>query len=346
MDFHNLINNGGFGMSGPIQNYYSTNMIPFGNEGYYNQQLGYGANVQQPQQYVFNPVNQQLGYDINVQQQYVQQPQQYVFSPVNQQQQFNQFGGDYYNPYGNQPMQYQQNYTGMYSYPAYMNPMQQMQNIHKMKEIDKIQYRIRAGFFGREIDEEKLNRAIETKYNPNAIIDNKTEEEKQQDEDWNTSCELYNRSVTGNYAIPMQAKSIMINLMMNNIQKEMGSHSMFEFFQNDLPKIKHNDWVGKHINLNSGRDLRSTYDSSEYNQLISLHSRNNPFINSLLDDSKYDNVYEDEMGMKVSIDKETNRLKFIRDKLPTYISSEETQKRRRDWTNAILEQIYKKENSC
>ena len=341
MNFHEMINNGGFGVSGPIQNYYSTNMVPFGSEGYCNQQLGYGVNMPQ-QQYVFAPV-----------QQYQQQNMYYNSYTPQQQYQQSAFGGDYYNPYGQQmpTQQYQQQqyyYGGSYSYPGgYVTPMQQMQRTNKLKEIDKVKYRIVAGFKGKKIDEAKLDQELEVKYNPNVNIVRKSDEEIQNDSDWNLVCNLYHRSVTGNYAIPMREKSVMINLMMKDIQDKLGNHSMFEFFQKDLPMIKYDKWIGDNINLRGNRDLRSAYNSDEYNQLLSLHSNNNnPFISSLLDDSKYDNVYEDEMGMKVSIDKETNRLKILRDKLPTFVSSEETQKRRREWTNAILAQIYNKENSC
>ena len=326
MDFQNIINNGGFGNSGPMQPYYGTNIVPFGGDMYYTQ----------PQQYYYN-----------------QPQQQYVFAPIQQQTQYNPFGGDYYNPYNNQPQQYYSN--GIYYYAggapvtttANNGNNTYLQQLEERKYLDKLKIKIVNTYLGKKIDEEKIDKALEIKYNPtyNNQYNNKTQEEIYEDREIANGYAIHRAYMNGQCQKPMADKTRLVREMMYNMQNESGCKSMFDFFQNDLPRLQYEIWLEKNVVPNASRNLSDTYNSREYNQLLSLHAgSNNPFVNLLLDDNRYDNVYEHEMGMKLTVDRETNRLKILRDKLPNYISDEETQKRRREWTNSILNQIYNKNN--
>ena len=74
-----------------------------------------------------------------------------------------------------------------------------------------------------------------------------------------------------------------------------------------------------------------------------MHKSSNPYVNELLDTSRYDNNLDDmEIGLPESLDMQKRRKQVLEGRVPTYISSEETQKRRHEFTNQILNQIYNK----
>ena len=74
-----------------------------------------------------------------------------------------------------------------------------------------------------------------------------------------------------------------------------------------------------------------------------MHRSSNPYINELLDNSRYDNNIDDmELGMNIAFDKERRRKQILECKVPSFISSEETQRRRHEFTSQIMQAIYNK----
>ena len=55
-----------------------------------------------------------------------------------------------------------------------------------------------------------------------------------------------------------------------------------------------------------------------------------------------DNLDDMEIGLPEILDMQKRRKQVLEGRVPTYISSEETQKRRHEFTNQILNQIYNK----
>ncbi len=358
MDLYNTIQNGGFGSTAPMQqtagfNPYSGGMMspPMGNIvpfGYVN----YGIpNVQQqtggP---IFQPIPQQ----------YFQQPQ--YQSP---------FGGDYNNPYATtfaayrqqQQMMYpQQQYYGGYGYPSgammgyygsgynpnmYISPMYRQQQIQQQKSVTMLKYEIAAAVTGKQLNTQKLEEALETKYNPTSVYEKMSEEERRNLADWNSIIQM--SQIANNPYIETLGQNVarMMREQSANYHRELDHHSLFQFLEEDLWKLQREFWIAENINRNQNRNLSGTYDSKEYNELLNLHNSSNPYINQLLNDSRYDNnQYDEELGMNIAFNAEKRRLEFKRNPLPDYISSEETQRRRHLWTEAILNGIYNKNNAA
>lgn len=350
MDLYNTIQNGGFGSTAPMQpnagfNPYSNgmmppmytgNIVPFGLNNY-NQSQPYG---QQPQQSgpVFQPI-----------------PQQYF-----QQQYQSPFGGDYNNPYANTFGAYrQQQYCGGYGLPSgvyggygmynpnmYVSPMYRQQQIQSQKEMMKLKYRIAAGFKGLDIDESVLDKRLEQQLNPTYQYENMPEEERRSLSDWNELVQMSRMANNPFMETRGQNVARMLREQSANYHKELDHHSLCQFLEEDLWKLQREQWIEMYIQKSQGRNLSGTYDSKEYNELLNFHKSSNPYISQLLDDSRYDNnLYDEEVGMTAAFNAEKRRMEFTRAPLPSYISSEETQRRRHQWTEAILSGIYNKSSS-
>ena len=123
----------------------------------------------------------------------------------------------------------------------------------------------------------------------------------------------------------------------------LDNHSMAEFFSDDLWRLERETWIRDNIAKRNGRNLSKTYDSNAYNELLNFHRSNNPYTNQLMNSSRYDNNIDDlELGMNAVYDRERRRQAILNGKIPSFISSEETQKRRNEWTNQLINQIYAK----
>lgn len=320
-----MIQNGMFGTSGPINhlgyNPYQNNMIPFGN--------------QQPQQnnaFIFQPVG---GY----------QPPSPYNAYVQQQQ------SNYYNPYGNtftqNPYGYN-SYGNAYSYNNYggyrpfISPvaMQQFQN--QQIELFKIKYRLANHYVGNEIDEDRLDKMC----NPNNPIHQKTEERLSIEED-HRFMQYVSNVANGKIQVPKsyaQREADMLNLMSYNLHQELDKHSLCQFLEEDLWKLQREFWIKQNLKLNGNRDLSAVYNSSDFNELLRLHnSSSNPYVSDLLNNSRYDNNRDDlEIGMNMAFERERRRKAILEGKVPDFISSDETQKRRHEWTQQLMNQIYRK----
>ena len=114
----------------------------------------------------------------------------------------------------------------------------------------------------------------------------------------------------------------------------------------DLPKLLEEEWIAENIKPKQNRNLGATYNSDAYNELLRMHQSSNPYVNEILNKSRYDNNVDDaELGLAELFDKERRRINLLTGKLPTFISSPEAQEARAKWTKEILDIMNKKENS-
>lgn len=330
MDMHGMIQNGMFGSSAPNMNQgfnpYQNNMIQFGNyypPNYQFMQTGY---IQQPQpnQYVFSPVpNNQTNY---------YNPYGNTF---NQQPQFNGM-----NPYGNGMNPYQG--MGYNGYRPFVSPMMQAQIQNQNIQLFKIKFRLANTYLGNEINEEKLD----VMCNPNNPANQRSQEQIQADEDFRFIQYAHRVSVGEIPQCPTHADRVayQLNLMSYNTHKEFDNHSLCEFLNDDLWKLQREQWIRENIRPNGNRDLSAVYNSNDYNELLKLHnSSSNQYMNQILDNSRYDNNLDDmELGMQMAFDRERRRKQILEGRVPEFISSDETQKRRHDWTQKLMDQIYRK----
>lgn len=331
MDMYGMIQNGMFGSSAPNMNQgfnpYQNNMVQFGNYVPPNYQYTQPGYIQQPQmmnQPVFSAVPQQQTNYYN--------PYGNTF---NQQLQFGAM-----NPYNNGFNPYQgMGYTG---YRPFVSPMAQAQIQNQSIQLFKMKYRLANNFFGNEIDEDKLDIMC----NPNNPANQRTEQQVQNDEDFKFIQYAHRVAIGEIPEAPSQAArdAYYLNLMSYNLHKELDDHSLCEFLNDDLWKLQREQWLRENIKPNANRDLSAVYNSNDYNELLRLHnSSTNQYMNDILNTSRYDNNLDDvEVGMQMAFDKERRRKQILEGKVPEFISSDEAQKRRHDWTQAILNQVYRK----
>lgn len=301
-----MIHNGQFGYnSPPIQPNYSmgyNNIIP----------IGYGYN--QPQSYVFQPVQQAPKYD-------------------------------YYNPYSgmvfNNQQQYYQNNPYQYNNYGYglhfISPLEREKQFAKVLNLEKLKYRIVNHYLGNDLSEDELDRLV----NPQNPVNLKTEEEISAEQEWNfiQTISSYSRMP---YTTFMHPDAVAIREASEKMHKELDNHSMCTFLMDDLWKFQREEWIRKNIK-HTERNLSKIYNSNDYNELLNMHRSSNPYINELLNTSRYDNNINDvEFGMDLAYDKARRRKMLLEGKVPEFISSDETQRRRAEWTQSIINQIYNK----
>ena len=337
----NMINTGQFGVQTPLQqsaynpyqqqygNPYAqqyNNIIPIGQVGY-NQGYYYQQQMPQTNNYIFAPTQPQQVYAGN--------PYQHPY--------FNNGGAyaqpnyNYYDPYGykgynNQYGGYQNYYGGYYSPQMYQKQQHQQQELLKMK------YRIAGKCFGKEYTDTELEAIV------NPVVRREQIPQEKRDLIEEGKRMAYYESLLYQPPLETQAMRTAAHIydIRENFHKEFDDHSLFEFLNNDLWKLQREFWIRENVK-SRGRDLSSTYSSDDYNELLSMHKSSNPYVNELLDTSRYDNNLDDmEIGLPQILDMQRRRKQAIEGKVPTYISSEETQRRRHEFTNQILNQIYNK----
>ena len=335
-----LIYNGAFGTSGPmmqpVYNPYQNNIIQFGN---YNQPVQF----QNQYQYYNNPYS-------------MQQPQNngVVFQPVGGYQQQSPYNAyvrqqqsNYYDPYGNTFSQ-QRTYGNPYSYSnyngytPYMSPVAMQQYQNQQIELFKTKYRLVRNYLGKEVDEEYLDRLC----NPNNPANRKTQEQATIDEDFKF-IQYVSAVANGRIQTPRPQAYIIadnLNKMFEDFHNEYDDHSLCQFLEEDLWRLQRDEWIRKNVNLNGNRNLSAVYNSNTFNELLRLHNGStNQYINDLLNNSRYDNNLDDiEVGINLAFEKERRRKAILEGKVPEFISSDETQKRRHEWTQQIMNQIYQK----
>ena len=323
-----MIYNGGFGAYSPMQN------------------SGYNPYMSQPMYTNMVPINNNYGQNY-----YNYQPNNYVFQPVGG---YQQPTYDYYNPYGNMFQQpqyqypnygYQNPYAGYNYYNGYrpfVSPLERQKMMAEEIELMKIKYRIVNAYFHKETDEEELDRRL----NPQNKVNIPTEEEIRNAEETKFIQYVSYLSTQPQTNNPAAHQAAMLRLMSENMHKEFDRHSLCQFLMDDLWKLEREEWIRKNISRNQTRNLSAVYNSNDYNELLKMHRSSNPYMNELLNTSRYDNNIGDlEVGMDLVYDKAKRRQAILEGKVPSFISSDETQKRRAEWTNRIINQIYNKGGS-
>ena len=338
----NMINTGQFGTQTPLQ---QSAYNPYGQPNMY-----VNPYMQNQQFNNIMPISQ-TGYNQAYNQQ--QMPENnYVFAPVSANEQFgnpyyyntnNNYANpqyNYYDPYGykgyNNGYQnngYYNNYYGGYYSSQYYNRMERQH-----QELMKMKYRIAGGCFGKEYSDQELE----------AIVNPKVRMEQIPQEQMDIVNEgrrmAYYESLLHQPPLETQAMrtAMCINDMQANFHKEFDNHGLREFLADDLWKLNREFWIAENIK-SRGRDLSGTYSSDDYNELLNMHRSSNPYVNELLDTSRYDNNLDDmEVGLPQIMDMQRRRKQIYEGKVPTFISSEETQRRRHEFTNQVLSQIYNK----
>lgn len=350
---YNTIQGGGFGTTGPINGfspYMNPPMPPQGN------MINFGGSYQTPyqqQQFVFQPtpVGYQQPYG---NQQYIQHNDNY-YNPYagtsygNRANYFNPYGQfDYnygYSQYPNQPIYgYQQQYPGYqpYGYQPYGQTMSLQQTAMQQHiELEKIKLRGVNRYLGREMSEEELDRRV----NPMSGMNKLSKEEQKSRQEFNFMTQLHEQAMQP-YQPPTTSQLVDMNILQqaSKFREQYDSHSMFEFLNNDFNELCWRMWFEKNTIPNNGRNMSGTYKSKEYNELLAMHRSSNPYINQLMDDSRYDNNTDDyEIGMQAAIERERRRQSILGGGVPDFISSPEVQAARHEWTQKLMSQIYEKE---
>lgn len=327
-----MIYSGAFGTSGPMSpqgfNPYQNNIIPFGN---YNQPI----NQPQSNGLIFQPIGgyqQQSPYGA-----YVQQQQSNYYNPYGNT--FNQspYGQSGYSTYGNS-----YSYSNYGGYSPFISPVAIQQYQNQQIELFKIKYRLANHYVGNEIDEEYLDKMC----NPNNPVNKKTEEQISIIE-YNKSMQELSAIANGLKPMPKshtQQQVELLNQMSYNKHQALDHHSLCQFLEEDLWRLQREEWIRQNLKINGNRDLSAVYNSNDFNELLKLHnSSTNPYTSELLNNSRYDNNLDDvEIGMNMAFDIERRRKAILEGKVPEFVSSDETQKRRHEWTQAIMNQIYRK----
>ena len=323
----NMMNNGSFGYGQPMQ---QQNYNPYANNGYNN----------------MIPMNQFTGYGYyqGMPQYQYQQPQQYVFSPVSSYDYNAQMrNNNYYDPYGNTFTQ--QSIGGYnYNYPYYgygYNPMGYAKFIQQQDDMARLKYKIAATYSGVNLTDEDITNIITP---PQQNYRKMTDQERLEDAEY----EFIQRVVlSANSNIPQpetnaQRTARILREISYNKHKELDDHSLCQFLEEDLWKLQREFWIKENI-VKATRNLGSTYSSNDYTDILNMHRSSNPFVNDLLDTSRYDNNLDDmEIGMNVVFDAERRRQNILNAKVPSFISSPEVQERRRKFTEMAMAQIYQK----
>lgn len=323
----NMINTGQFGTQQPM------GYDPYGGAG--NIIPISQTNYNQNNNLVFSPVCG--GYDYGY-----QQPQYDYYNPYGA----SQFG----NPYGSNDMYYNgnnpyanNNYFNQCGYynNGYQNyyggsPIMYQQQAKQQQKMLKLQHKIVGTFFGKEYTEEELEELV----NPTVRMNKIPRKEMEMRREFNQM--QYYQSLVDQPPLETNAMRTAryLNEMSNNYHEAFDNMSMRDFLADELWKLKREFWISENVKMN-GKDLSGTYSSSDYNELLNMHRSSNPYVNELLDTSRYDNNLDDmEIGLPTLVKAREQRQ--INITVPDFISDEATKKRREAFTNEIINQIYNK----
>lgn len=288
---------------------------------------------------VFNPYNQQQ--------------QGYIFAPAGQTQFGNPYEAykqqqqsNYYAPYDGI---YQQNTINPYSYNGYggyvpfYSLQQQQLAMQNQIELQKMRHRSALRILGEEIDETYLDMI----YNPNSERNKVDPEVAKRDSAWKSlqnTIYFINNPDKCYVQNPAQVQAYWISVAKNNYHTAFDNHSLCQFIEEDYPKLALDQWIGENIKKNASRDLSSVYNSRDYNELLKIHQSSNPYLNELMDVSRYDNNLDDmEIGLAEIFEREKQRRNVLNKPLPNYVSSPEVQAKRAEFTKALMDQLYDKE---
>lgn len=245
--------------------------------------------------------------------------------------------GSYYNP--QQQQMYGYGYNNYSRYAPFRSLQQQEQLMQAQIELQKTKYRICCSVTGTEYSEE----VAETLFNPKPPVDERTPLQIERDRIWEDTKRIvwYANHQEGLYSQDMLEANF-LQEQLKNYHEALDNHSLCEFLEEDLPRLNREIWISKYINKNASKDLYKTYDSKAYNQLLMMHSSSNPYLNELMNSSKYDNNTGESMGLidLLQMRKQQQNGEYVG--LPKYMSHPVIQEHKRRFTEDILAQIYEK----
>jgi hypothetical protein len=215
-----------------------------------------------------------------------------------------------------------------------MQQIEQANNQHLA--VLKAKYRVAAAYSGKNVTEEELDRML----NPQNKSNIPSEAESAAIRDHQAMVALYNSfEHAAYYESAFDRQTRIMQEYSANYHKEFDNHSLAQFLDEDLWKLQREDWIRKNINRSASRNLKNTYNSNDYNELLELHRSSNPYIRDLLNNSRYDNNIDDlELGMDFVRAKQQRALSVRNMEIPSIsmVSSKETQERRAAFSNSIM----------
>lgn len=322
--FQQMIVNGQFGQTMP-----PNNILPFGND--------YQNNYYQPM------INNQINNYVPEQYKYYQEPKFDYYNPwgasINNQYQPINYGMQYQQPfnYGYNSM-IQQPY--FYQVTEYQNQPYNTQYQNYIRE-QQYGYRVLYNMVNKYNNKGWTEEDIDNMLNPKPKENKESFEEIMQRRESAYLNHIINSPAPNEYncSIIRNHMKTMRNLV--EFHKNYDRHSMYEFLCKDLPEIFYGFWIEENCNPNITRDLSQLYNSNDYNELLKMHRSGNPYMNEILDTSRYDNNLDDnEMGIELAF----QRAKRKADLLEGRISSEEKMRRRELMTQEIINMMRSRGN--
>ena len=230
-----------------------------------------------------------------------------------------------------------------YSFNTYgMNPMAQQQRADNAINIRKLKLRLMAGYFGRTISDDNLD-ILTNPSNPVNVMPQEDQECLNQYRMLQQLNQLSLRPVQ-----PMsktQYDAACMAAAQASFDQTYGNDDMFTFFNKTSWRILNE--IYEHENyVDNSRNLGRTYNSAEFNELLNMHNSSNPYINQLMDDSRYDNNQDDlEVGLNLAFERAKRRQSIMNgpaNPSGRYLTTPEMQKKREAWTQTIMNQILSK----
>lgn len=235
-------------------------------------------------------------------------------------------------------------YNNPYNYNRYgNNPMAVQQRQNEIIDLRKLRIRLAEGYLGNDIQDERLDQLTNPRNPANAMS-----EEDQGFLNMYRMVQQFNQLGMRPVQPLSQAEinAIQLNRARASFDENYGNDDMFTFFNQHSWRIfteihEHEDY------RDNSRNLSNTYNSAEFNELLNMHNSSNPYINQLMDDSRYDNNKDDfEVGINLAFER-AKRNQQIRNSQTgigssRYLTTPEMQQKRAAWTQQILENIARK----
>ena len=191
---------------------------------------------------------------------------------------------DYYNPY---PEFYNRPYTPLYRpfngnrFSPYVSMAQQREYRDKYIEMQKVRYRTACIGAGIKVTDEE----IDALFNPQQHKIEKTPEQIAEEQNWReVQRYMYYANNPIPYVVtPEESTAIYMQTYSRNFHNAFDNHSLCEFLEEDLPRLMREFWIAENIKKNSDRDMRGIYNSSDYNSILEMHARSNPYIQKCME---------------------------------------------------------------
>ena len=229
-------------------------------------------------------------------------------------------GRDYYNPFPEfypqqvrpfQPygyQQYQYGYGGGLRYSPYA-PMMSLQMREQLKKQEIMKAKIKLRYISTFMNLGWTEEQIDEWANPDNPKNQKTPEQEKKDKEWAEWCMFhYYETHPPAQLSPQQMLGQQIQNQINVIHRELDSHSLCEFLEEDLPRLLREIWIDENIKKNATRQLNGTYDSQAYNELLNMHISSNPYLMRLLKAAEENNDNTGTISLSSKADQELGEM--------------------------------------